>query len=38
MTPLLERNEQFAAAEEADRIPCLQEQDQSGQVRPPTSR
>jgi hypothetical protein len=25
-------------AEEADRIPCLQEQDHSGQVRPPASR
>jgi hypothetical protein len=33
----LEREDQ-RIAEEADRIPCLQEQDQSGQVRPPTSR
>jgi hypothetical protein len=33
----LEREDQ-PIAEEADRIPCLQEQDQSGQVRPPTSR
>jgi hypothetical protein len=34
---VLEREDQ-PIAEEADRIPCLQEQDQSGQVRPLTSR
>jgi hypothetical protein len=33
----LEREDQ-PVAEEADRISCLQEQDQPGQVRPPTAR
>jgi hypothetical protein len=33
-----ERGRPEVCGHEVDRIPCLQEQDQSGQVRPPTSR